>query len=302
MNNTTSNGKPITNFTLPELLAMAGRKEDGLMNECITADSDSTFQLPYPCRIDAFIVGIGTDGETTVTFNLQDYRIRRNSMFVFSPQSILQTAPGEHFRAHVLIVSREMMQRINIDTKHIMPVLLQFGAHPCIELTEEESREVRNFFSLVGQELRTPETELSRDIVGDLLSASIYKIGSVLHRYVREHPETERPPQTRAEEYFKEFIRQLGEHYKQERSVGYYAQRLCITPKYLTTLVKRTSGRSVSEWIDTFVITEAKTLLKYSNLSIQEIAYQLNFPNQSFFGSYFKRNTGMSPSQYKAQK
>lgn len=223
-------------------------------------------------------------------------------MFVFSPQSILQTAPGEHFRAHVLIVSREMMQRINIDTKHIMPVLLQFGAHPCIELTEEESREVRNFFSLVGQELRTPETELSRDIVGDLLSASIYKIGSVLHRYVREHPETERPPQTRAEEYFKEFIRQLGEHFRQERSVGYYAQRLCITPKYLTTLVKRISGRSVSEWIDTFVITEAKTLLKYSNLSIQEIAYQLNFPNQSFFGSYFKRNTGMSPSQYKAQK
>ena len=275
---------------------------NGLTNECITADSDSTFQLPYPSRIDAFIVGIGTDGETTVTFNLQDYRIRRNSMFVFSPQSILQTAPGEHFRAHVLIVSREMMQRINIDTKHIMPVLLQFGAHPCIELTEEESREVRNFFSLVGQELRTPETELSRDIVGDLLSASIYKIGSVLHRYVREHPETERPPQTRAEEYFKEFIRQLGEHFRQERSVGYYAQRLCITPKYLTTLVKRISGRSVSEWIDTFVITEAKTLLKYSNLSIQEIAYQLNFPNQSFFGSYFKRNTGMSPSQYKAQK
>lgn len=302
MNNTTSNEKAITNFTLPELLAMAGRKEGGLMNECITADSDSTFQLPYPCRIDAFIVGIGTEGETTVTFNLQDYRIRRNSMFVFSPQSILQTTPGEHIRAHVLIISREMMQRINIDTKHIMPVLLQFGTHPCIELTEEESREVRNFFSLVGQELRTPETELSRDIVGDLLSASIYKIGSVLHRYVREHPETERPPQTRAEEYFKEFMRQLGEHYKQERSVGYYAQRLCITPKYLTTLVKRTSGRSVSEWIDTFVITEAKTLLKYSNLSIQEIAYQLNFPNQSFFGSYFKRNTGMSPSQYKTQK
>ena len=106
MNNTTSNEKAITNFTLPELLALAGRKGNGLTNECITADSDSTFQLPYPCRIDAFIVGIGTDGETTVTFNLQDYRIRRNSMFVFSPQSILQTAPGEHFRAHVLIVSR----------------------------------------------------------------------------------------------------------------------------------------------------------------------------------------------------
>ena len=83
--------------------------------------------------------------------------------------------------------------------------------------------------------------------------------------------------------------------------MGFYARQLCITPKYLTTLIKRISGLSVSEWIDNYVIIGAKTLLKYSTMSIQEIAYYLNFPNQSFFGSYFKRNTGMSPSQYKAQ-
>ena len=69
-----------------------------------------------------------------------------------------------------------------------------------------------------------------------------------------------------------------------------------------STLIKRISGKSVSEWIDNYVILEAKTLLKYSNMSVQEIAYYLNFPNQSFFGSYFKRNAGMSPSQYKAKK
>ena len=67
-------------------------------------------------------------------------------------------------------------------------------------------------------------------------------------------------------------------------------------------IIKRISGKSVSEWIDNYVILEAKTLLKYSNMSVQEIAYYLNFPNQSFFGSYFKRNAGMSPSQYKAKK
>lgn len=91
----------------------------------------------------------------------------------------------------------------------------------------------------------------------------------------------------------------LSESFKTERSVAYYARRMCITPKYLTTLIKRISNKSVSEWIDEYVILEAKTLLKYSNMSIQEIAYHLNFPNQSFFGSYFKRNTGLSPSQYK---
>lgn len=112
----------------------------------------------------------------------------------------------------------------------------------------------------------------------------------------------ESPVHNRAESYFREFTQLLGEHYRRERSVGFYARQLCITPKYLTTLIKHISGKSVSDWIDSYVTLEAKTLLKYSNMSVQEIAYYLNFPNQSFFGSYFKRNTGMSPSQYKAKQ
>jgi AraC-like DNA-binding protein len=75
-----------------------------------------------------------------------------------------------------------------------------------------------------------------------------------------------------------------------------------LLPKRIIRNQRRISGKSVSEWIDNYVILEAKTLLKYSNMSVQEIAYYLNFPNQSFFGSYFKRNAGMSPSQYKAKK
>ena len=84
--------------------------------------------------------------------------------------------------------------------------------------------------------------------------------------------------------------------------MGFYARQLCITPKYLTTLIKRISGLSVSEWIDNYVIIEAKTLLKYSTMSIQEIAYYLNFPNQSFFGKYFKNHTGMTPTAYRLGK
>ena len=83
--------------------------------------------------------------------------------------------------------------------------------------------------------------------------------------------------------------------------MSFYAKQLNITPKYLSSVVKEVSGKTAARWIDESVILEAKALLKYSGMSIQEIAYYLNFPNQSFFGSYFKRNTGMSPSQYKAQ-
>ena len=84
--------------------------------------------------------------------------------------------------------------------------------------------------------------------------------------------------------------------------VGFYADRLRVTPKYLTTLIKKASGRSVSAWIDYYVIGEAKTLLKYSDRSIYEISKELNFPNQSFFGSYFRRYVGVSPSQYRSRK
>lgn len=146
------------------------------------------------------------------------------------------------------------------------------------------------------------KTEYATDIVSSLIAATIYKVGDILGSYLSEHPETESPVHNRAESYFREFTRLLGEHYRQERSVGFYARQLCITPKYLTTLIKHISGKSVSDWIDSYVTLEAKTLLKYSNMSVQEIAYYLNFPNQSFFGSYFKRNTGMSPSQYKAKQ
>ena len=84
--------------------------------------------------------------------------------------------------------------------------------------------------------------------------------------------------------------------------MGCYAEQLHLTPKYLTTLLRSTTGRTASEWIDEYVILEAKNLLKYSTMNIQEIAYYLNFPNQSFFGRYFKQHTGKPPSAYRTCK
>lgn len=294
---------PIPDFTLDDLIRMSGEGGvSGLMGECIVATSDSGMHaFRYPCRIDAYIIGVGTEGETIQTFNLKEYRLRKDSMFLFPPRNILQRTGSEgNFKAHLIILTPHLLQRIHIDTKQLVPLLLQFAAHPCLELTPEESRTLRGYISTIERELQAPETEFSDGIIGGLVSALIYKVGTILRHYLASHPEIEKPVQSRAEEYFKRFTALLGEHYIHERSVGFYARQLCITPKYLTTIIKQVSGKSASDWIDGYVILEAKTLLKYSHMSIQEIAYYLNFPNQSFFGSYFKRNTGMSPSQYKA--
>ncbi|WP_333848171.1 AraC family transcriptional regulator [Alistipes finegoldii] len=301
MNNTESQ-TPINSFTLAELIDLAGEQRQGLMRECITASSDSQMQVfRFPCRIDAFIIGVGTEGETSVSFNLHEFRLKKDSMFIFTPKNILQVNSQQYFKADVIAISPDFMRRINIDIKNMMPLFLKFVENPTLALTPEESRSMRGMIAQIERETRGPETHFSFDIVSGLIAATIYKVGDIMYHYLAEHPEGQNNSHNRAEEYFKQFTHLLGEHFREERSVGFYARQLCITPKYLTTLIKRISGQSVSEWIDNYVILEARTLLKYSTMSIQEIAYYLNFPNQSFFGSYFKRNTGMSPSQYKAQ-
>ena len=302
--NQTKSEMPISSFTLNELITMAGgEKRPGIMGECIAANSASEMEIfRFPSRLNALIIGVGTEGETSLTSNLQEFRLKKDSLFIFSPKHILQVQSNDRFKAHLIVITPDFLKRINIDTKRMMPLFLQFGSLPCMELTQAESQSLRSFISMVEQELKGSETDFSSEIIGGLIAATIYKVGDILTHYLTEHPEVDSPIHNRAEEYFRQFTELLGEHYKHERSVGFYARQLCITPKYLTTLIKRISGKSVSEWIDSYVILEAKTLLKYSNMSVQEIAYYLNFPNQSFFGSYFKRNAGMSPSQYKAKQ
>mgnify|MGYP000915815819 FL=1 len=302
--NQTNSEMPISSFTLNELITMAGgEKRPGIMGECIAANSASEMEIfRFPSRLNALIIGVGTEGETSLTSNLQEFRLKKDSLFIFSPKHILQVQSNNRFKAHLIVIAPDFLKRINIDTKRMMPLFLQFGSLPCMELTHAESQSLRSFISMVEQELKGSETDFSSEIIGGLIAATIYKVGDILTHYLTEHPEVDSPIHNRAEEYFRQFTELLGEHYKHERSVGFYARQLCITPKYLTTLIKRISGKSVSEWIDNYVILEAKTLLKYSNMSVQEIAYYLNFPNQSFFGKYFKNHTGMTPTAYRLGK
>lgn len=104
---------------------------------------------------------------------------------------------------------------------------------------------------------------------------------------------------TRAEELFGRFMNLLSEHFTQERKVTFYASELCVTPKYLATTIKQASGKTPTTWINEMVFMEMERELRYSQLSIKEIAYELHFPNTSFFGKFFKARSGMSPLRYR---
>ena len=103
----------------------------------------------------------------------------------------------------------------------------------------------------------------------------------------------------RSSEYFERLMSLLSENYRDQRSVEFYAEKMHISSKHLSRVIRTFTGKSVHQWIDDFVALEIKNLLKYSNMSIQQISYYLNFPNPSFMGQYFKRITGLTPGEYK---
>ena len=102
----------------------------------------------------------------------------------------------------------------------------------------------------------------------------------------------------RANEIFEKFICYVKHHCSSEHNVGFYADKLCITPKYLTTLSKEISGKTAKEWIHLYILLETKTLLENTNLTIKEVSNKMCFENQSHFGKFFKRYIGMSPKEY----
>ena len=103
----------------------------------------------------------------------------------------------------------------------------------------------------------------------------------------------------RKEELANKFFGLIMKHFKENKDVAFYADKLCITSKYLTMVIKETSGKSAKDWIVEYVILEIKTLLKNTNMNIQEIAIRTNFANQSSLGRFFRKHTGMSLSQYR---
>lgn len=139
------------------------------------------------------------------------------------------------------------------------------------------------------------------EIVRGLVQAFSYTVISLMQLFCtedeEEHVRGEAAP--RGSQLFDKFMALLKLHHTTERSAKFYAERLCLTPNYLSGVIKEYSGKSLTEWVNEYVVLEAKILLKNTDLSIQEIAYRLNFATQSAFGKYFKLQTGMGPKSYR---
>jgi AraC-like DNA-binding protein len=172
---------------------------------------------------------------------------------------------------------------------------MQMYHNPVNKISAESLLNLQIYFSVLHKAAANDENPFRLQVIENLIRAFYY---GGINKF--NYKEQDKIPLKN--NVIERFIELVEEHYREERLIGFYADKLCITPKYLSKLVKENTGRSAGEWIENHVILEARALLQSSDMTIQQIAASLNFPNQSFFGKYFKRATGISPKQYRQTK
>ena len=255
----------------------------------------------YPIRFDGLYIGLREKGQARFSINLKEFEVGYNDLVICSPGDLVQASlqDGSHL-VQTLMVSSHFLKEMYISLNSFMPFFASQKEHPVFHLKNEEMEELKSLFMILKDTVRS-EDYFRTDITKRLLAAYLYKLGSILYRHRPELQTEAAKPLKREEILFKEFIRLVSKHHRKERRVDFYAEQLFLSPKHFSTVIKKVSGKTAGQWIDDYVVLEAKTLLKYSAMSIQEVAYYMNFPNPSFFGKYFKQHTNMSPSEYKAQ-
>lgn len=262
---------------------------------CIDMQWDSSMVgTPYRANGAAFIYCTG--GTMDISIGVRRFRLEKNCIMLYGPGNIIEIhGRSEDFTASFLIFSRNLLQGALLDLQAVMPIYqyLSEGTNNLLCLDDTEAELIRKFFVVI----KDVAEKYSDAVIHSMLAAMFRTVSEIYAQRVSDVTVI----RSRQEEYLERFLVAVAEHHKRERSVQFYADLLHITPKYLSTVIKEASGKSAAEWIDLFVIQEAKVLLRYSTKSIQEITYYLNFSTQSFFGKYFKRHTGVSPSTYRSQ-
>ncbi|MGN0188358.1 MAG: helix-turn-helix domain-containing protein [Candidatus Cryptobacteroides sp.] len=167
--------------------------------------------------------------------------------------------------------------------------------YPCISLTEEEQDRIREIFEILYDREQDEPSVLNERLRLALGEALCYQIAIAYGKHWAKQPREA----SRDDKIFLKFIFSIYENLREEKEVKFYAAQQSLTPRYFSLKIKSHTGKNAAQWISEAVINECKTLLTDSSLSIKEIAYRLGFTNQSFFGRYFKKHTGLTPGEFR---
>ena len=248
-----------------------------------------------PRKMNFILIGLCTNGTIEYQLDTQRQVITPGDILIVSERHIVDHyQPSPDMEGLCIIMSVNFFHEIIKNVRDVNTLFLFARNHPVISLKPKEQEAFKEYFHVIQQKIGDEGNLFRKDLVRTLLLAMFYDVGNIIYR-VKENDK----PKSRAEIIFAKYIKMVEANYRKERRVRWYAQQLCITPKYLTEMVKAASRRTPNEWIDNYTLMELRVMLKNSTKSIKEIAEEMNFPNQSFMGKYFKLHVGISPSQYR---
>ena len=247
-----------------------------------------------PFRIDMTMAIIYEQGSADLKINMRDYHIEAPAVLLVLNDQIYQSAGhSEDLRSKVILMSRSFSDSLFANSGEILPLKSSIMKNPVMKIENEENV-FGQFFQLLQNIAASPRQEFKIESARHLTLSMFYGYSHLKHE-VNEVKSTN----SRQEEIFTKFTELLERHHKKEREIAFYADKMCMTSKHLSQVIKDYTGKTALGLIEEYVISEAKSMLLSTTMSIQQISDELNFPSQSVFGKYFKRVTGISPSEYR---
>lgn len=236
-------------------------------------------------------------GEVRISIDLKHYTVHKGEMFIILPGVVIQPiGRSDDFVGYVLGLKPDRV--VEIDSSVGLQFYLTVRDNPCLALHDGDLQTLLELCDLIKKKLQRTGHPYHREVVEHLILTLFYEISAICHRGQPLRQKARR----RQEELFEKFLYLVATHYRTQRSLNFYAEQMCLTPKYLSSIIKQASGESATEWIIHTVIRNAQALLENSQLTVQQVADYLNFPTPSFFGQYFKKHVGMTPKEYRLSK
>lgn len=265
----------------------------------VVGDTDLRYFEEHSCRTEGGAILFCRRGSATVTVDQLRDRVTRDTLLLLLPGSILHlNERTDDFRVRFCAFSLELFSeaayRLDPSFFHIL------HEHAIIRLPDRIIEGVRNWFQMASYTYRDRGNIFRNTIIRNRLQNVLLEAFDKTQRFAPDvHSQT---GTTRQADLFQRFVALVDEHCTEQREVAFYADRLCISTRYLSTIIRSVAHSTAKEFIDRSVVLEIKMLLGSTELSVQEIAYRLHFPDQSYLGRFFKKHTGVSPTEFRNAK
>lgn len=266
---------------------------DGV-SEQVNAD---LFFVNHPVKLSFTIVLFCLAGQMQFQINLQNFELHSNDILIVQEGAIGEyRGMSDDAKIAVIAFASEYFQG-TFQVEATMSLQRRLYVSPICHLKKEAIEESMAIYRLMKAKIMEIDNPFRKGALLGYTQVLTYNAYNYLLTSDSDEEKSQKKT-GRQQELYTRFIKEVQKSYTKERSISYYANVLCITPKYLSQVVHKVSGRFASDWITDFVILEAKALLKSRKYTVQQIADMLNFSNQSFFGKYFREKVGCSPTSY----